>query len=59
MRELNLERRQKYLPAGELRPALANVAVALKLDPLIPFRPRGYQKVAKKLSEKFRGSSNL
>ena len=46
---------KNHLPAGELRPAFANIAVALKLDPLIPFRRRGYQKVVRKLSEKFRG----
>jgi len=50
---------RNHLPAGKLRPAVANIAVALKLDPLIPLRPREYQKVARKLSEKFRGFSNL
>lgn len=50
---------RNYLPAGKLRPAVANIAVALKLDPLIPLRPHQHQKVARKLSKKFRGSSKL
>ncbi|HEX7721847.1 MAG TPA: glycosyltransferase family A protein [Pyrinomonadaceae bacterium] len=50
---------KNHLPAGKLRPAAANIAVALKLDPLIPLRPSEYQKVARKLSERFRGFSNL
>jgi len=44
----------KYLPQGRFSPALANVAVALKLDPLIAVRPSGYKTVAKKLIEKMR-----
>ncbi|MFN2576155.1 MAG: glycosyltransferase family 2 protein [Pyrinomonadaceae bacterium] len=43
----------KYLPQGGLSSALANIAVALKLDPLIAFRPNGYKAVAKKLIQKF------
>ena len=42
----------KYLPQGRFSPALANVAVALRLDPLIAVRPNGYKTVAKKLIEK-------
>ena len=48
---------KNYLPAGKLRPAFSNVAVALGLDPLIAFRLRGYQKVVKKLSQKLRASN--
>ena len=44
----------RFLPQGPFSPALANVAVALKLDPLIAIRANGYKTLAKKLIEQIR-----
>jgi glycosyltransferase involved in cell wall biosynthesis len=39
----------KYLPRLQLKPAFANLSVALKLDPLSIVRPGAYEKLAKNL----------
>ena len=39
----------QYLPKLKLQPALANLSVALRLDPLSIFRPSAYEKLAKNL----------
>jgi hypothetical protein len=40
-----------YLPRRKLRAAFANIAVAVRIDPLSFFRPKGYLKLMKKLRE--------
>jgi glycosyltransferase involved in cell wall biosynthesis len=40
----------KYLPRLQLKPAFANLSVALSLDPLSVVRPTAYQKLTKKLT---------
>ena len=44
----------KYLPRLQLKPALANLSVALRLDPLSVVRPTAYQKLTKKLTREQR-----
>jgi glycosyltransferase involved in cell wall biosynthesis len=44
----------QYLPKLKLKPALANVSVALRLDPLSIFRLSAYEKLAKNLIVKAR-----
>ena len=39
----------KYLPRLQLKPAVANLSVALKLDPISIVRPGAYEKLAKNL----------
>ena len=40
---------KRYLPRGQLRPAYANISVALRLDPLTFVRPEAYRKLARNL----------
>ena len=42
----------KYLPRLQLKPAVANLSVALKLDPISFVRPGAYEKLAKNLIAK-------
>jgi glycosyltransferase involved in cell wall biosynthesis len=44
----------KYLPRLQLKPAFANLTVALSLDPLSVMRPTAYQKLGKKLTRERR-----
>ena len=39
----------RRIPSGEFRPALANIGVALRLNPLRALRPGGYKKLAETL----------
>jgi glycosyltransferase involved in cell wall biosynthesis len=44
----------QYLPTLKLKPAFANVSVAVRLDPLSIFRPSAYKKLGKNLMVKTR-----